>query len=99
MDTQNDGLEKVSPFKHGNFLVSMLDFWGVPILMTEAQKLTPKYINRISHIITWNPKQALFNGSLGETTIFQVQVLNHLEIRGFLPGTRHYSRHTTNIQF
>ncbi len=35
MDTQNDGLEKVTPFKHGNFLVSMLDFWGVPILVTE----------------------------------------------------------------
>ncbi len=28
MDTQNDGLEKVTPFKHGIF-VSMLDFWGV----------------------------------------------------------------------
>ncbi len=30
MDTQNDGLEKVTPFKHGNFwYISMLDFWGV----------------------------------------------------------------------
>ncbi len=29
MDIQNDGLEKVTPFKHGNFLVSMLDFCGV----------------------------------------------------------------------
>ena len=28
MDTQNDGLGKVTPFKNGNFLVSMLDFWG-----------------------------------------------------------------------
>ncbi len=27
--TQNDGLEKVTPFKHGIFLVSTLDFWGV----------------------------------------------------------------------
>ena len=24
-----DGLEKVTPFKHVQFLVSMLDFWGV----------------------------------------------------------------------
>ena len=24
-----DGLEKVSPFKTGEFLVSMFDFWGV----------------------------------------------------------------------
>ena len=29
MDTQNDGLEKVAPFKYGPFLVSMLNFWGV----------------------------------------------------------------------
>ena len=29
MDTQNNGLEKENPFKHGNLLVSMLDFWGV----------------------------------------------------------------------
>ena len=32
MDTQNDGLEKVTPFENGNFLiflVSMLDFRGV----------------------------------------------------------------------
>ncbi len=29
MDTQNNGLEKATPFKHGNLLVSMLDFWGV----------------------------------------------------------------------
>ena len=29
MHTQNDGLEKVTPFKHGNFGASMLDFWGV----------------------------------------------------------------------
>ena len=29
MDAQHDGLEKVTPFKHGNFLISMLDFWGV----------------------------------------------------------------------
>ena len=28
MDTQNDGLEKATPFKHGNFLVSMLVFRG-----------------------------------------------------------------------
>ena len=26
---RGDGLEKVTPFKHGNLLVSMLDFWGV----------------------------------------------------------------------
>ena len=26
MDTQTDGLEKVTPLKNGNFLVSMLDF-------------------------------------------------------------------------
>ena len=31
MDTQNDGLEKATPFKHGNFLVSMLDFWGAVV--------------------------------------------------------------------
>ncbi len=29
MDTKNDGLEKVAPFKNGNSWVSMLDFWGV----------------------------------------------------------------------
>ncbi len=29
MDTQNDGLEKVTPLKYLQFLVSMLDFWGV----------------------------------------------------------------------
>ena len=29
MDTQNDGLEKVDSFKIWQFLVSMLDFWGV----------------------------------------------------------------------
>ena len=31
MDTQNDGLEKVTPFRIWPFLVatSMLDFWGV----------------------------------------------------------------------
>ena len=28
MDTQNDGLEKVTPFTR-QFLVSMLNFWGV----------------------------------------------------------------------
>ena len=35
IDTQNDGLEKVTPFKNGNFLVSIrnsLDFWGVDVL-------------------------------------------------------------------
>ena len=26
---KKDGLEKVTPFKHGNVWVSMLDFWGV----------------------------------------------------------------------
>ena len=30
MDTQNDGLEKLTPFKHCHFLVFTLDFWGVP---------------------------------------------------------------------
>ena len=30
-NTQNDGLEKVTPLKKGNFLVSMLDFWGVTL--------------------------------------------------------------------
>ena len=32
MDTQNDGLKKVTPFKHGNFWLCMvvLDFRGVP---------------------------------------------------------------------
>ena len=34
MDTQNDGLEKATPFKHGNFLVSILDFWGVYMLLS-----------------------------------------------------------------
>ena len=29
MDTQNDGLEKVTPFKPWQFLLFMLDFWGV----------------------------------------------------------------------
>ena len=28
-DTQNDGLEKVTPFKHGNCLVSMFDFFVI----------------------------------------------------------------------
>ena len=27
---QNNGLEKVTPFQIWQFLVSMLDFWGVP---------------------------------------------------------------------
>ena len=27
MNTQNDGLEQVTPFKYGQCLVSMLDFW------------------------------------------------------------------------
>ena len=31
MDTQNDGLEKVSPSKHKQFLVSILHFWGVNV--------------------------------------------------------------------
>ncbi len=31
MDNQNDGLEKVIPFKTWQFLVSMLDFWGVSL--------------------------------------------------------------------
>ena len=29
MDTQNDGLEKVTPLQKCQFLVSMLDFWSV----------------------------------------------------------------------
>ena len=29
IDTQNDGLEKGAPLKKWQFLVSMLDFWGV----------------------------------------------------------------------
>ena len=29
IDTQHDGLEKVTPFKYGHFLVSLLNFWGV----------------------------------------------------------------------
>ena len=29
MDTKNDGLEKATPLEYGNFLVFMLDFWGV----------------------------------------------------------------------
>ena len=29
MDTQNNGLEKVTPFKTLQVFVSMLDFWGV----------------------------------------------------------------------
>ena len=35
MDTQNDGMEKVTPLKHGNFLVSMLDFWGVSVYLSK----------------------------------------------------------------
>ena len=35
MDTQNDGLEKVDPFKIWPFLVSMLDFWGVYLMTQE----------------------------------------------------------------
>ena len=32
MDTQNDDLENVTPFKHGNFIgIYRLDFWGVSI--------------------------------------------------------------------
>jgi len=33
MDIPNDGLEKVESFKIPSFLVSMLDFWGVPYEM------------------------------------------------------------------
>ena len=29
MDTQNDGLEKVTPFNMWPFLVSMFKFWGI----------------------------------------------------------------------
>ena len=29
INTQNNGFKKVTPSKHGNVLVSMLDFWGV----------------------------------------------------------------------
>ncbi len=32
MDTQNDGLEKVAPFKYGRFLVSALDLGGITVL-------------------------------------------------------------------
>ena len=33
MDTQHDGLEKGTPFRHGNFLVSMLDFRRVLLVI------------------------------------------------------------------
>ena len=31
VDTQNDGLEMVAPFKHGHYLVSIFNFWGVSL--------------------------------------------------------------------
>ena len=34
----NDGLEKGTPFKHGNLLVSMLDFWGVYLYMVPGRQ-------------------------------------------------------------
>ena len=38
MDTQNDGLEKVTPFKTWLFWVSMLDFWGVNFYSSAKKK-------------------------------------------------------------
>ena len=32
MDAQNDGLEKVDSFRIWQFLVSILDFWGLPLI-------------------------------------------------------------------
>ena len=37
-----DGLEKVTPFKSSNFLVSMLDFWGVHKFSKWKQPGNPK---------------------------------------------------------
>ncbi len=49
MDTQNDGLEKVTPFKHGNFWLSMLDFWGVLINKWKIFTLIHPFV-RVLHI-------------------------------------------------
>ncbi len=49
IDTQNDGLQKMTPFKYGHLWVSMLDFWGVdffPLLSTgfwQTRNLHPRF--------------------------------------------------------
>ena len=39
MDTQNDGLEKVTPIKHCNLWYRLLDFWGEKIFWLYASTM------------------------------------------------------------
>ena len=70
IDTQNDGLEKVTPFKYGYFLVSMLVFRGLYPSYPKnpgvnSKGVTPGILHqkwkctdfRITTVDGWNPKQ------------------------------------------
>ena len=45
MDTQNDGLEKVTPFKHGNFWYQFVRFLGCMFRWTIWEDLKPLFVS------------------------------------------------------
>ena len=65
--TQNDGLEKVAPFKVKicPFLISMLDFWGIYVrFLCQKSPIIYKYTQKTNHscrpCFVHHPWQALF---------------------------------------